>query len=180
MHEEDQKAPNRDHVEIKVSSSQILGFDSPNVLHSDSDIHTGNDILNSPKTPKNVVTIAGKQYIQNESHVVAVPAEMVEINDNEFRYWVRYILRKGKQMASLLCLGTFMCFISFFMGFVEEKPSVEWTMFTWGLLAIGIFTDMSIIFVNGCSMPEERILNRCIFDIYMMLLTLFAFLLALG
>eukprot|EP00466_Bigelowiella_natans_P014441 jgi/Bigna1/59217/fgenesh1_kg.3_\ len=130
----------------------------------------------APPAPS-VVTVAGKHYIQNNPRVVMIPVVYVQPNNNEYRFWVRNIARRAKQVASILCIGTFLCFLSFFFGYVDTKPSKSWVIFTWSLLVIGVGVDASVVILFGCHFPEERSVDRCTFDLHLMVFWLLAFIL---
>mmetsp|Transcript_24365 Transcript_24365/g.36555 ORF Transcript_24365/g.36555 Transcript_24365/m.36555 type:complete len:153 (-) Transcript_24365:252-710(-) len=125
---------------------------------------------------KNIITIGGKNYVQNYPNVVTIPSDIVTVNEGEFRFWVQNIVRRGRQITSLMSLGTFMCFLAAFFGFVDTKPGREWTLFVWTIFCLGIIAECSIFTISGCRLPREETVNKCVSDVTVLIIFLFIFL----
>ncbi|GAB5368689.1 hypothetical protein AAMO2058_001341100 [Amorphochlora amoebiformis] len=109
-----------------------------------------------------IITIGGRRFRQFNPNVVALSSEVIRTNDSEFRFWVRFIIRKGRQITSLLSLGTFMCFLAAYFGLVDTKPGKQWTLFVWTVFCLGIIAECSIFSLTGCVIPREAHVNKCI------------------
>jgi len=147
--------------------------------HSSSDAKCPENGTPNPSTDTkqqgNVVTICGKRYRQTNERVVAVPAPLVELNENEFRFYVYHIARRGRQIGSLLSLGTFLCFLAAYFGLIDTRPSDGWTFFVFTLFALGILAELSVFTLNGCRIPDEQIINKCLTDTVFLMIFIFVF-----
>mmetsp|Transcript_25538 Transcript_25538/g.47629 ORF Transcript_25538/g.47629 Transcript_25538/m.47629 type:complete len:155 (-) Transcript_25538:37-501(-) len=134
-----------------------------------------NDTHNKKDTVMNIITLNGRRYIQNEPNTVALQADTLHVNDAEFRFWIHNIVRRGRQVASLMTLGTFLCFLAAFFGYVDKKPGSGWSVFVWSIFVLGMIAECSVLLVTGCTIPQEAAVHKCVTDVAFLIVFLFCF-----
>jgi len=122
-----------------------------------------------------VVTLGGRRYLQQIPNVVALDAENVQVNDMEFRFYVIEIVRRGKKISSLLTLGTLLCFLSVYFGYIDKRAGKSWVLFVAAVFFLGIVAQCLVVTLNGCDIPREEHINKCMADVSFLIVFLFAF-----
>ena len=119
----------------------------------------------------NVVTIAGKRYLQRSPAVLVVPAWALQPSGYEVNVQ-RHQLIRSKQVTLLLTLSSFLCFFAAYSAMANRGGESVWRVFVYVMIVLGIMSGSSAFVLSRNALPDEDSVRRCSFQFGYLLLFL--------